>query len=358
MPPRQPFPMSMPPSRQFRNHPLYSWGSSQPWAFFAVDAKTNMKSNPLRGLPWLLLALAKLSATPIPVTNWVTTNGDAEFSDGSELTNSPVTTDSDAETIVGSFPEVALAIGQSITLTGSVIITGRTGVIPGNQIRWGLFDAPSTPETGVGDNYVGVWATANNGPANIRSADGSTGNPFSGSATTVISTVTNAGGATRFDETLTFSLTITRFDDTQITTSGTLTNSVDFEVEWPETNSPASPASFVYDSVGFLLGGTTDATKATYTNVEVDYGVDETEPLAISSINTDTATGAITLTWTSTPGRVYSIDTSSDLVTWPINIDDSIPAEAEGTATSFVIPEALGNLGSRAFFRVSEVPQP
>jgi hypothetical protein len=325
---------------------------------FAVGAKTDMAYVPLRQLAFLLFALTKLSANPVPVTNWVTTNGDAGFSDGSEATNSPVTTDSDAETLVGSFPEVTLATGQSITLTGNVIITGRTGVIPGNQIRWGLFDAPSTPKTGIGDNYVGVWAAANNGVCDIRSADGSTGNPFSSSATTVISTASSVDGATRFDETLTFSLTITRFDDTQITTSGTLTNSVDFEVEWPETNSPASPTSFVYDSVGFLLGGTTDATKATYANVEVDYGVDEAEPLAISSITTDTATGEITLTWTSTPGRVYSIDTSSDLVTWPINIDDNVPAEEEGNVTSFVIEEALGNLGSRAFFRVSEVPQP
>lgn len=303
-----------------------------------------------------LLTLTGASATP--VTNWVTTNGDAGYADGSEATNSPTNTDADAETIVGSFPEITLATGQSITLTGSVVITGRTGNIPGNQIRWGLFNAPSTPETGVGDNYVGVWAAANNGPADLRSADGSTANPFSGSATTVISTTTYDGGATRYEDTLTFSLTITRFDDNQITTSGMLTNGVDLVAEWPETNSPASPASFTYNSVGILLGGTTNATQATLSNVEVDYGADEAEPLSISSITTDPTTGNITLTWTSTPGRVYSIDTSTDLETWPINIDDSFPAEEEGNVTSFVIEEALGNLGSRSFLRVSEVPQP
>ena len=313
---------------------------------------------PLRQLAFLLFALTRLSADPVPVTNWVTTNGDAGFSDGSELTNSPVTTDADAETIVGSFPEVTLETGQSITLTGSVIITGRSGVIPGNQIRWGLFDAPSTPKTGLGDNYVGVWAAANNGPCDIRSADGSTGNPFSGTATTVISSASSESGQCRFEETLSFSLTITRFDDTQITTSGTLTNGVDYEVVWPKTTSLAYPTSFVYNSVGFLLGGTTDATKATYENVEVDYGDDGVGPLAISRITTDPITGKITLTWNSAPGRVYSIDTSSDLVTWPINIDDSIPAQEEGNVTSFVIDEALSNFGSRAFFRVSQVTQP
>lgn len=313
-----------------------------------------MKTHSILGLFFLTLACTKAT----PVTNWVTTNGDAEFADGSEATNSPVTTDSDAETIVGSFPEVTLATGQSITLTGSVVITGRTGVIPGNQIRWGLFEAPSTPETGAGSNYIGVWAAANTSPANIRSADGSTTNPFSGSATTVISTASSDGGATRYEEILTFSLTITRFDDTQITTSGTLTNGVDFSAEWAETNSPASPANFVYNSVGILLGGTTDATKAAFTNIDVDYGADEAEPLAISSITTDATSGNITLTWVSTPGRFYSIDSSLDLLTWPVNIDDSIPAEGEGNVTSFVIEEALGSLGSRNFLRVSEVPQP
>ena len=85
-----------------------------------------------------------------PAINWVATNGDTGFTAGSAATNSPVTTDADAETIVGSFPEVTLSEGQTIRLSGSVIITSGGGALPGNQFRWGLFDAPGIPATGAG----------------------------------------------------------------------------------------------------------------------------------------------------------------------------------------------------------------
>ena len=109
------------------------------------------------------------------VINWVATNGDTGFTPGTAATNSPVTTDADAETIVGIFPAVGLLQGDILVLTGSVNITGRTGTIAGNQFRWGMFDAPGTPTTGEGSGYVGVWATtANTGAGTIRTADGST----------------------------------------------------------------------------------------------------------------------------------------------------------------------------------------
>ena len=149
-------------------------------------------------LPAILLAACASTAPAASVINWVTTNGDAGFSGGSEATNSPITTDADAETIVGSFPATTLTIGQGIILTGSVNITGNTGGIGGNQFRWGMFDAPGTPTTGVGSNYVGVWAAlpAGAGASAIASANGSTTNPFSGSASSNIVTASDVGGNT------------------------------------------------------------------------------------------------------------------------------------------------------------------
>ncbi|MFT6381894.1 MAG: hypothetical protein ACJAXZ_003389, partial [Akkermansiaceae bacterium] len=32
--------------------------------------------------------------------------------------------------------------------------------MPGNQLRWGVFDSPGVPATALGSNYLGVWATA------------------------------------------------------------------------------------------------------------------------------------------------------------------------------------------------------
>lgn len=198
------------------------------------------------------------------VLNWVTTNGDAGFSGGSEATNSPVTTDATAETIVGSFPEATLGVGDVMVLTGSFLITGNTGTINGSQIRWGMFDAPATPSTGNGSGYVGVWASAS---STISTANGSTGNPFSGSASSPI--VTETGGLPAFGTTYDFFLSINRVDATQISVSGSLSNGGIDLISWPETTGPASPASFTYDSVGFLIGGTTNATQAAYSNVDV-----------------------------------------------------------------------------------------
>ncbi|MEN8871620.1 MAG: hypothetical protein ABF380_12320 [Akkermansiaceae bacterium] len=211
-----------------------------------------------------------LQAAAEPVINWVTTNGDTGFSGGTEATNSPITTDADAETIVGSFPAVTLTVGQTIQLSGSVTITSGGGTLPGNQFRWGIFNSPGIPATGSGSNYVGVWTTATNGTANLVIANGSTTNPFSGSASTTISSASDSdGGNSDFNEALTFTLSITRIDATQIQTTASLTDGGDLLVEWPETLSPASPASFTYNAVGFLLGGTLDASSAAYSNVTV-----------------------------------------------------------------------------------------
>ena len=166
------------------------------------------------------------------VINWVATNGDAGFSGGSEATNSPVTTDADGETIVGSFPAVTLGVGQAIVLSGGVNI-GGTGTIPGNQFRWGFFDAPGVPATGAGSGYVGVWAAAPSGAAaaNTVTADGSTTNPFSGSASTVVGSASDVGGDLFLrGADVSFTMTITRIDETQISIAAGFTNGTDLNV--------------------------------------------------------------------------------------------------------------------------------
>lgn len=203
--------------------------------------------------------------------NWVATNGDTGFTPGTAATNSPVTTDADAETIVGIFPAVGLLQGDILVLTGSVNITGRTGTIAGNQFRWGMFDAPGTPTTGEGSGYVGVWATtANTGAGTIRTADGSTTNPYSGSASTTIASENGTGSMT-YGTAYDFLLSITRVDDTQISVTGSLATAGGGSIinTWSETIGGASPDDFTYDSVAFLIGGTVDATQAAFSNVDV-----------------------------------------------------------------------------------------
>ncbi len=166
----------------------------------------------------------------------------------------------------------ALGVGQVLILNGSVNITGNTGGIAGNQFRWGLFDAPGTPATGAGSGYIGVWAAApaGAGASPTVTANGSTTNPFSGAASTTISTASDVGANTpQFGTDLDFSLSITRLDATQISVSAQFTNNSNILVDWAPTTATASPGSFTYDSVGILLGGTTNATQATFSNVNV-----------------------------------------------------------------------------------------
>ena len=220
---------------------------------------------------WAIGVLLFGAAEAVPVTGWVATNGDAAFVGQTAATSSPVTTSADADTVAGGFAPVTLAVGESLTLTGTVVITGNSGGIPGNQFRWGLFNAPGTPANGAGSNYVGVWVAAPSaGNADLVTANGSTANPFSGSASTVVSRAGDLDGPPpRFGEELSFSLTLTRLNAAEISAEATLSNGVGLLIEWPATVAPASPANFTYNAAAFLLGGTIDATQAAFTNVEV-----------------------------------------------------------------------------------------
>ncbi|MFT4549291.1 MAG: hypothetical protein ACI9UA_001046, partial [Pseudoalteromonas tetraodonis] len=54
--------------------------------------------------------------------------------------------------------------------------------------------------------------------------------------------------------------------------AASLTDGGDLLIEWPATTAAASPASFTYDAAGFLLGGSINATTATFTSVTVNGG--------------------------------------------------------------------------------------
>lgn len=73
----------------------------------------------------------------------------------------------------------------------------------------------------------------------------------------------------------------------------------------------------------------------------------------ITSFSFDPLTRQASLTWTSNPGRVYSIVSSDDLANFDVLIDPSVSASADGETTTwvFVLPAELGDPG-RFFFRV------
>ena len=58
-------------------------------------------------------------------------------------------------------------------------------------------------------------------------------------------------------------------------------------------------------------------------------------PPVITSVTRDSATGALTLTWTSQPGQTFLIESSTNLASWPDLATGYPTGGATGTSTSF-----------------------
>lgn len=221
----------------------------------------------------LLFAFLTQGAVAIaaPVTGWVTTNGDAGFTGGSEATNSPLTTDADADAIIGSFPSVSLAMnGAALILTGQFNVSGA-GALSGGQFRIGAFESTGgAPTTGVGSGYIGAWA--NDPPGySFATTSGTATHPFSG-ANTFDTFDAGTGPALQAGTTYDFSLTLTRLEGTDIEITVSINDGATFD--WSGTTTLATyngidPAgSFTFDSAGFLMGGSLNKTSAQFTNIE------------------------------------------------------------------------------------------
>lgn len=79
------------------------------------------------------------------------------------------------------------------------------------------------------------------------------------------------------------------------------------------------------------------------------------DKFAITSIVHNLDDDTITLTWPSTPGQIFSIDTSQDLTEWPGDIDDGYPAAVDAEETSITFPANSMAIG-KIFFRVRILP--
>jgi hypothetical protein len=90
-----------------------------------------------------------------------------------------------------------------------------------------------------------------------------------------------------------------------------------------------------------------DATIQQHANAFIT-GVGASE-FKVNSIDFDQASGLITIVWNSTPGAVYAVDYSFDLVEWN-ELDDSVPADDK--VKSYSIPSNLLEGEIKSFFRV------
>ena len=75
--------------------------------------------------------------------------------------------------------------------------------------------------------------------------------------------------------------------------------------------------------------------------------------LTITDIVCDKEAGSLSLTWNSTPGTIYAVKVSSDMMDWDADLDDGIEGD-DGETTTAVFDLAEVNLDDvdKAFFRV------
>lgn len=76
--------------------------------------------------------------------------------------------------------------------------------------------------------------------------------------------------------------------------------------------------------------------------------------IRITALDLHPEGGDSSITWTSSPGKAYAIDLSTDLVAWPGDLDDGILAAEDAEETTYLF-DASG-IGPRVFYRVREIP--
>ena len=83
----------------------------------------------------------------------------------------------------------------------------------------------------------------------------------------------------------------------------------------------------------------------------------EGPPLEITEVSYNEDTHEVTLTWRAIPETFYAIQGSFDMKSWPIDIDDSFPANPDGELTSHTFvanfdPPLPDDFPTRAFYQV------
>ncbi|YCM43779.1 hypothetical protein V2O64_20950 [Verrucomicrobiaceae bacterium 227] len=116
----------------------------------------------------------------------------------------------------------------------------------------------------------------------------------------------------------------------------------------------SSDASGALVLEGIVALETPDASHNVFVNALVVGQPTGSTKIVISSIEHDASTGTTALVWNSSPGKIYSVDFSADLVDWSIDVNDQVLA-AEGSTTTRLEFNATP-FGTKGFFRVTELP--
>jgi len=314
-------------------------------------------------MAFLIGVLAPCASIAEPVANWkeFNTNKIVVPITGAD-TNSPTFGDgvtpnsSQAAWIAGAFGtvdaprSVTLAVGETLTVSGSVVLTG--GSNNNNQFRFGVFGDGGQFALDDGSNWVGGWLHSSGSVPTSNLWMGRTDGPFistAGNAVNQNSIKTRTGtfdgdSVTPFE----FSMSITRSSATTVDVLSLLTGgdgdlSEEFALEGIET------PIFTYSALGWLFGGSSAVEQVAYSNVEFSVaGRGDARITAIRVVGT-----SVEIDYEGIEGRSYAVDASLDMMDWEAELDDSLAAS--GTYIDDLAARFKGVIPSRIFYRVREL---
>ncbi len=236
-------------------------------------------------LTLLALTLSAATCPAATVTGWALIfdgDNDTSFTGVSATTASPVVNDAHKSSIAANFPTVTLADGQSLTLTGTVSFSSA---LVNSQFRWGLFDGDNPVTTGQGDEYAGFFSTAptaaqSNNSIWFNDADaglvhpfdtGNAGGPYSAGQIAAMSAPSTTPAA---NTPLNFTLTVAR-NGSAFDVSASITDGNTYTSTGGATGVSPNINGFTFDSVAFLIGGSTSGSwnnvNATFSNIDVTF---------------------------------------------------------------------------------------
>ena len=101
-------------------------------------------------------------------------------------------------------------------------------------------------------------------------------------------------------------------------------------------------------------GGNSGWIQFDYISAEISEPTGGVAPFLITDFRYDQALNQLSLSFPSTAGQFFMIETSNDLSTW-LEYDDSVEAEEEGSATTYII-QLTGNESDPFFVRAQRLP--
>ena len=171
----------------------------------------------------------------------------------------------------GSPESVTLAVGETLTVSGGLTLTGGTNA--NNQFRFGVFNDGGQFAADSGSNWTGGWLHSIGNVATSDLWQGRTNGAFISTAPNAVdlNSVVTRSGAFDGDSTtpFSFSMTITRDSATTVDVVSLITGGDGgYSEEYVEDD--ITTGNFTYSAAGLLFGGSSGVEQASFSGVQYE----------------------------------------------------------------------------------------